>query len=91
MVELVGDLKAAMAARIEKHDWMSPATKTAALEKLAKINVKIGYPDKWRDYSRAEDRRRRPLRQRRARRTRFECRRISSQTWASRSTARSGA
>ena len=30
---------------------MSPATRQQALEKLAKLNVKIGYPDKWRDYS----------------------------------------
>lgn len=34
--------------------WMSPATKEKALEKLSKFNVKIGYPDKWRDYSSLE-------------------------------------
>lgn len=51
MEALVGDIRTAMGARIEKLAWMSPATKTKALEKLAKFNVKIGYPDKWRDYS----------------------------------------
>jgi putative endopeptidase len=51
MQAMVGDLKTAMGARIEKLDWMSPETKRRALEKLAKFNVKIGYPDKWRDYS----------------------------------------
>jgi putative endopeptidase len=40
-----------MKARIEKLDWMGPETKAKALEKLAKFTVKIGYPDKWRDYS----------------------------------------
>ncbi|PZQ60261.1 MAG: peptidase M13 [Phenylobacterium zucineum] len=52
MEALVGDLKSAMAARIQKLDWMGPETKQKALEKLGKFNVKIGYPDKWRDYSR---------------------------------------
>jgi putative endopeptidase len=51
MQELVGNLKVAMRGRLEKADWMSPATKQQALEKLAKLNVKVGYPDKWRDYS----------------------------------------
>ncbi|WP_293681033.1 M13-type metalloendopeptidase [uncultured Phenylobacterium sp.] len=51
MEALVGDLKTAMGARIQKLDWMSPETKVKASEKLAKFNVKIGYPDKWRDYS----------------------------------------
>jgi len=51
MEALVGDIKTAMKGRIEKLAWMSPATKARALEKLAKFNVKIGYPDKWRDYS----------------------------------------
>jgi putative endopeptidase len=48
---LVADLKTAYRARIEKLDWMSPATKTEALKKLAAYNVKVGYPDKPRDYS----------------------------------------
>jgi putative endopeptidase len=51
MEALVGDLKSAMGARIQKLDWMGPETKTKALEKLGKFTVKIGYPDKWRDYS----------------------------------------
>jgi putative endopeptidase len=51
MLSLVGDLRTALGERIKKLDWMSDATKTKALEKLAKFNVKIGYPDKWRDYS----------------------------------------
>ncbi len=51
MDALVHDLITAMHARIEKLDWMSPETKTKALEKLGKFNVKIGYPTKWRDYS----------------------------------------
>ena len=49
--EMVDYIKKAMKNRIEKLDWMSAATKKKALEKLAKINVKIGYPDKWKDYS----------------------------------------
>jgi putative endopeptidase len=47
----VGDIKTAMKGRIEKLTWMSPATKAKAQEKLSKFTVKIGYPDKWRDYS----------------------------------------
>ena len=49
---LVADLKTAYRARIEKLDWMDPATKAEALKKLAAYNVKVGYPDRWRDYSR---------------------------------------
>ncbi len=48
---LVGNVKVALAARIERVAWMSPDTKAKALEKLAKLTVKIGYPAKWRDYS----------------------------------------
>jgi putative endopeptidase len=44
-------IEAAMRARIERLDWMRPATKAQALAKLAKIRNKIGYPDVWRDYS----------------------------------------
>ncbi|MBL8554360.1 MAG: peptidase M13 [Phenylobacterium sp.] len=51
MEALVGDIRSALAARIRKLDWMGAETKTKALEKLARFNVKIGYPDKWRDYS----------------------------------------
>ena len=51
MEALVGDLQTALGARIQNLEWMSPQTKTKALEKLAKLTVKIGYPVKWRDYS----------------------------------------
>ena len=54
MAELVENLRAAYKARIAKLPWMSEETKQAALTKLAKINVKIGYPDRWRDYSQLE-------------------------------------
>jgi putative endopeptidase len=50
--QLVANLLAAAAKRIDGLDWMSAETKTRALEKLATFQVKIGYPDKWRDYSR---------------------------------------
>ncbi|ESQ92945.1 peptidase M13 [Asticcacaulis sp. AC460] len=51
MEALVNDLLAAMKVRIGNLTWMSPDTKAKALEKLSKFGVKIGYPDKWRDYS----------------------------------------
>ena len=51
MVNLVHNLQKAYAARIEKLDWMSAETKQRALEKLNAFYVKIGYPDKWKDYS----------------------------------------
>ncbi|HKP78088.1 MAG TPA: M13-type metalloendopeptidase, partial [Phenylobacterium sp.] len=51
MEALVGDIRTALQARIQKLDWMGPETKQKALEKLGKFTVKIGYPDKWRDYS----------------------------------------
>ena len=50
MERLVADVRGALKARIERLEWMSAATKERALEKLAKLDVKIGYPDKWRDY-----------------------------------------
>jgi putative endopeptidase len=49
--ELVDNLRAALKARIEKLDWMSAATKKQALEKWDTFMPKIGYPDKWRDWS----------------------------------------
>ncbi len=49
--DLVANLKAAMAGRIEHAAWMADATKAAALKKLARMDVQVGYPDKWRDYS----------------------------------------
>ena len=48
---LVADVKAAFRARMEKLDWMGPATRAEALAKLDTYTVKVGYPDKWRDYS----------------------------------------
>ena len=51
---LVSNLLAIYRQRIQAADWMSPATRQQALEKLARINVKIGYPDMWRDYSRLQ-------------------------------------
>ena len=54
MDKLVADLRTAMKARIDKLEWMGPETKAKANEKLAKFEVKIGYPTKWRDYSKLE-------------------------------------
>ena len=51
MVELVANLVEAYRQRIEALDWMSPETRQRALEKLATFTPKIGYPDKWKDYS----------------------------------------
>ena len=51
MVTLVDNLLAEFDRGIDRLDWMSAATKTEAHAKLRKINVKIAYPDKWRDYS----------------------------------------
>jgi putative endopeptidase len=48
---LVVDVKAAFRHRLEKLDWMSPATRAEALKKLDTYTIKVGYPDKWRDYS----------------------------------------
>lgn len=51
MLELVGNLRTALGQHIENLTWMSDTTKAKAKEKLAAFTVKIGYPDKWRDYS----------------------------------------
>jgi putative endopeptidase len=51
MTALVMNLKTSLKQRIENLAWMSPATKQEALAKLDKMGVKVGYPDKWRDYS----------------------------------------
>ena len=48
---LVANLKAAMHVRLQQLDWMSDATKHAALAKLDTLGAKIGYPDRWRDYA----------------------------------------
>ena len=50
-MDMVRRIEDAMAIRIEQLDWMSPETKEQALRKLHGIRNKIGYPDKWRDYS----------------------------------------
>ncbi|MBQ1997484.1 MAG: M13 family metallopeptidase [Alphaproteobacteria bacterium] len=54
MQQLVKNLQQAYAMRIENLDWMSDTTKQKALEKLSTFKAKIGYPDKWRDYSKLE-------------------------------------
>ena len=51
MQEMVKNLRTAMRETIEGLEWMSPQTKQRALEKLSTFNPKIGYPDKWKDYS----------------------------------------
>ena len=48
---LIGNLLTAYRNRIDTLEWMGPATKQQAQAKLAKITVKVGYPDQWRDYS----------------------------------------
>lgn len=57
MQELVKNLRLAMRETIEGLEWMSPATKARALEKLDTFNPKIGYPDRWKDYSQVPIRR----------------------------------
>jgi putative endopeptidase len=52
--DLVANLRLALADRIRGLAWMSEETKVKALEKLEKINVKVGYPDKWEDYSKLD-------------------------------------
>ncbi|MGM9803671.1 MAG: M13 family metallopeptidase [Muribaculaceae bacterium] len=51
MLKLVNNLKVSLAEHIANLDWMSDKTKVNALVKLNSFSVKIGYPDKWRDYS----------------------------------------
>lgn len=53
-LEMVENIKLAFADRIKSLDWMSDSTKKMALAKLGTFSVKIGYPDKWKDYSRLE-------------------------------------
>jgi putative endopeptidase len=50
-VEMVGDIEHAMDRDLDSLDWMSPETKVRAKEKLHAVANKIGYPEKWRDYS----------------------------------------
>jgi len=54
MLSLVENLRYALGERISQLDWMSEATKEEARAKLAAMKVKIGYPDKWRDFSTLE-------------------------------------
>lgn len=51
MTALVANLQSALGERIKNLTWMSEETKAKALEKLSTIYVKVGYPNKWRDYS----------------------------------------
>lgn len=51
ITELVVNIKESFKERIKNIDWMSDSTKEKALNKLEKINLKLGYPDKWIDYS----------------------------------------
>lgn len=50
MLEMVKNLQTALAQRIDEAKWMSPATKAQAKDKLSNFIVKIGYPDKWKNY-----------------------------------------
>lgn len=54
MVALVKNLQASLSERINNLAWMSDETKQKAQEKLATFHVKVGYPDKWKDYSTLE-------------------------------------
>jgi putative endopeptidase len=51
MVELMSNIKKALAARIERLDWLGDATRKQALAKLEAMRIKVGYPDKWKDYT----------------------------------------
>ena len=51
---IVEEIRGALKERIQKLDWMSPETKVKALDKLAKMKKKVGYPDKWKDFSAME-------------------------------------
>lgn len=53
MVDLVNNLRIAFGQRIDNLSWMGDSTKAAAKEKLSAIGIKVGYPDKWEDFSEA--------------------------------------
>jgi len=53
VLSLVGNLRSAFRSRLQKSEWMDEPTRTKALEKLDSLTVKMGYPDRWRDYSSA--------------------------------------
>lgn len=54
MIQLVKNLQKSLSERIQGLTWMSDVTKAKAQEKLAAFRIKIGYPDKWKDYSKLE-------------------------------------
>ena len=54
MIDMFGCLKRALGRRIEAQEWMSGESRRLALDKLEAFSFKIGYPDKWRDYSKME-------------------------------------
>lgn len=54
MKEIVSNIQTALGQRVDALDWMSDETKAKAREKLSAFTVKIGYPDKWKDYSSLE-------------------------------------
>jgi putative endopeptidase len=54
MAEIIDYLTEAYRISITNLDWMSAETKVKAIEKLDKFTAKVGYPDKWRDYSALE-------------------------------------
>ena len=87
---MVSAIESAFDSNLSQLTWMDDAAARRPLEKLDKIDNKIGYPDKWRDYRRLQDRPRVATRRTAIRAARFE----TSATWrrsASRSTATSGA
>jgi putative endopeptidase len=49
--DMVEHIRDALRADLQSLEWMSPATRTAAIEKLEQMELRIGYPDRWRDYS----------------------------------------
>ena len=51
MTEMVGHIRAAFAARLERLEWMTPETRARAQAKFAAFRAKIGYPDKWKTYA----------------------------------------
>ena len=54
MEHLIGNLRIALGERIKQLEWMSDETKAKALHKLDCFNVKVGYPNKWKDYTKYE-------------------------------------
>ena len=53
-LDLIGNLKAALRARLQNLDWIGDATRRTAYTKLETLGAKIGYPDRWRDYTTLE-------------------------------------